>query len=121
MDIDEFEDNSLVIVMTINEADGGLDLAVGHTIADDFDEEEKDFYLDMLNGIVINMREGIDKLAFDGMMARQLAKLTGTDINGEDLSPDMSNDRHADFLREIKELAIGPDGGNIINFKKKMH
>jgi len=120
MDIDEFEDNSLVIVMTINDEDGGLDLKVGHTLADDFNEEEKSFYLDMLNGIIINMREGIDKLAFDGMMARQLSKLTGADID-EDFLGDISEEQSADLLQEIKDISLGPDGKNVISFKRKLH
>lgn len=120
MDIEDFEDNSMVILMTINEEDGGLDLKVGHSIADDFDDEEKSFYLDMLNGIIIHMREGIEKLAFDGMVARHLAKLTGQDID-DDLSDDTSSERHADLLKEIKDIALGPDGENVVSFKRKLH
>tara|TARA_R110002074_G_scaffold24664_2_gene73508 strand:+ start:116 stop:478 length:363 start_codon:yes stop_codon:yes gene_type:complete len=120
MDIEDFEDNSMVIVMTINDGEGGLDLKIGHTIADDFDDEEKSFYLDMLNGIIISMREGMDKLAFDGMMARHLSKLTGRDMDDE-FSTEMPDERHADLLKEIKDIALGPNGENVVSFKKKLH
>jgi len=108
MEIEDFDENVLAIIMTINEEDHSFDLKVGHSLSDDLDEEDRYFYLDVLNGLMISMREGIDKLAFDGMMARHMSRMI-----------EKSMPENADPEEVLKDI-LG-DTENVVAFKRKLH
>ena len=108
MEIEDFDDNVLALFMTIDEEDHSFELKIGHSLSDEMDEDDKNFYLDVLNGLMISLREGIDKLAFDGMMARHMTRLI------EKSMPD-----NADPEEVLKNL-LG-DSENVVAFKRKLH
>lgn len=108
MEIEDFDDNVLAIIMTINEEDHSFDLTVGHSLSEEMEEEDKHFYIDVLNGMMISLREGIDKLAFDGMMARHMSRMI------ENTMPPNSNPE--EILKNLLK-----DSENVVAFKRKLH
>lgn len=110
MDFQSFRPNTIAVHLIISTDDDELDLEFGHNLDDALEDDEKEFYLDVLHGLVEYLNFGMEKLAIDGLKARKLEELDDEADEGSDIV----------FEADEKLLKLVSDK-TVIQFKKKLH
>ncbi len=84
---DELQKNSLRLELCINPNTEAVDIEVIHNLDLEENDGEMIFYLDMLNGIVHDIKINMESFAVTGGMLRQLSDLSAI-VSGEDFGED---------------------------------
>lgn len=111
----EFETDQMGIIINCHE-DGKIEVAVGHELSDEFDDEMADFYLNLLMGMNLFLKHHPTVLVAHGGMFRELQQTWGDDFDEAELDIEFEPDQEL-----LKSLDTSPNS-NVIQFnKKRMH
>lgn len=111
--------NSLRLELFINPVTEAVDIEVGHNLDLDINGGENIFYLDMLNGIVHDIKINMEGFAVTGSMLRQLSDISKA-VSGEDFGEDFIVGFEPDqSLMDAIEENKTKDKSNVIKLKPK--
>ena len=111
--------NSLRLELFINPVTEAVDIEVGHNLDLDINGGENIFYLDMLNGIVHDIKINMEGFAVTGNMLRQLSDISKA-VSGEDFGEDFIVGFEPDqSLMDAIEENKTKDKSNVIKLKPK--
>lgn len=111
--------NSLRLELFINPVTEAVDIEVAHNLDLEVNEGENYYYLDMLNGIVHDIKINMEGFAVTGGMLRQLSDISKA-IQGEDFGEDFIVGFEPDqSLMDAIEENKTKDKSNVIKLKPK--
>lgn len=111
--------NSLRLELFINPVTEAVDIEVAHNLDLDVNEGENYYYLDMLNGIVHDLKINMEGFAVTGGMLRQLSDIAKA-VRGEDFGEDFIVGFEPDqSLMDAIEENKTKDKSNVIKLKPK--
>ena len=67
----DLEQDTLLLRIKV-QGDGELEIAYGHSLSDDMDEDEALYLIDVLNGINVSLTTSLDHFALVGKLLREI-------------------------------------------------
>lgn len=117
--VNDIKKNSLRLDIFINPVTEAVDLEVTHNIDLDENDGENIFYIDMLNGIVHDLKINMEGFAVTGGMLRQLSDISKA-LAGEDFGSDFVFEPDQALMDAIEEnKSKDKDKSNVIKLKPK--
>lgn len=117
--VNDIKKNSLRLDIFINPVTEAVDLEVTHNIDLDENDGENIFYIDMLNGIVHDLKINMEGFAVTGGMLRQLSDISKA-LAGEDFGSDFVFEPDQSLMDAIEEnKSKDKDKSNVIKLKPK--
>tara|TARA_B100000927_G_scaffold276419_1_gene257178 strand:- start:531 stop:899 length:369 start_codon:yes stop_codon:yes gene_type:complete len=117
--VNDIKKNSLRLDIFINPVTEAVDLEVTHNIDLDENDGENIFYIDMLNGIVHDLKINMEGFAVTGGMLRQLSDISKA-LSGEDFGSDFVFEPDQALMDAIEEnKSKDKDKSNVIKLKPK--
>mgnify|MGYP005627963699 FL=1 len=108
----KLDDNQMSVILQLK-PDGEVLLAAGHCLTQEFlDEDEIDSALNLLQGMLVLIKEHPDFVSNFGAMFREL-----TEMWGEEFGPELSLDQEPTPTDKVKKPA---ENGNVFHFAKRM-
>lgn len=109
MEPSDLDENTLGVHIKVDE-DGDFQIFVGSNLVEDqYEEDEIQYFNDLLNGISFTLNFGVDQMAAQGSLMRKMYEAKSKENENKELS-ELDEDL-------IKAMA----GSNIVHFKKKVH
>tara|TARA_Y200000002_G_C22383213_1_gene538154 strand:+ start:38 stop:406 length:369 start_codon:yes stop_codon:yes gene_type:complete len=117
--VNNIKKNSLRLEIFVNPITEAVDLEVTHNIDLDENDGENIFYIDMLNGIVHDIKINMEGFAVTGGMLRQLSDISKA-LSGEDFGDDFVFEPDQALMDAIEEKKNkDKNKSNVIKLKPK--
>lgn len=107
--------NQIQFTLSVDQTSDTLNLKVEHNLSATMYEDQHEFYLDLINGLISKINTGADELAFQGSLLREISNLRSIiDDLDEDDEEGITFEPDEMLLKALKDR-------NVISIKKKMH
>ena len=107
--------NQIQFTLNVDQTSDTLNLKVEHNLSATLYEDQHEFYLDLINGLISKINTGADELAFQGSLLREISNLRSIiDDLDEDDDEGITFEPDEMLLKALKDR-------NVISIKKKMH
>ena len=107
--------NQIQFTLNVDQTSDTLNLKVEHNLSATMYEDQHEFYLDLINGLISKINTGADELAFQGSLLREISNLRSIiDDLDEDYDEGITFEPDEMLLKALKDR-------NVISIKKKMH
>tara|TARA_R100000541_G_scaffold16283_1_gene25901 strand:- start:289 stop:627 length:339 start_codon:yes stop_codon:yes gene_type:complete len=107
--------NQIQFTLSVDQTSDTLNLKVEHNLSATMYEDQHEFYLDLINGLISKINTGADELAFQGSLLREISNLRSIiDDLDEDDDEGITFEPDEMLLKALKDR-------NVISIKKKMH
>jgi len=106
--------NQIQFTLNVDQNSDTLDLKVEHNLSATMHEDQHDFYLDLINGLISKINTGADEMAFQGSLLREISALRGYIDDLDDDEDDITFEPDEKLLKAIKDRTV-------VSIKKKMH
>ena len=109
MEPSDLDENTLAVHIKVDD-DGDFQIFVASNLAEDhYDEDEIQYFNDLLNGISFTLNFGVEQMAAQGTLMRKMYEVKHEEDENEALS-----ERDEDIINALS-------GSNIVHFKKRVH
>lgn len=106
--------NQIQFTLNVDQNSDTLDLKVEHNLSATMYEDQRDFYFDLINGLISKINTGADEMAFQGSLLREISALRGYIDDLDDDEDDITFEPDEKLLKAIKDRTV-------VSIKKKMH
>jgi len=119
---DDLELNSLRLELFVNPHTDAVDIQIGHNLDLKNHEESLMFYLDVINGIMHELKISMEGFAVTGNMLRQLSEIAKA-VSGEDFGDEFIFEPDKALMDAIEENKDKKKKDNVIklNPKNRIH